>query len=232
MSRHKSICLMMLCSTLFISCNFSNKKNIEISKNDESIKTIINNVSDTIKYKFRNHKLIEINLTQVESEKIYRKKYFLNNNLLEKLEYNVGNFGLGVMKNESDNEKFITLSFLNDLESNKSYYVKENMNIDVFFSKINNKQFINLYKNFSIQSQKEQYLIIKQSKPIKLYDTKTFKIVKEANEIVFDYIRDVKILKDQYFSKISLYSFDNEVLKHKEYFINLKEINSYVELAD
>ncbi|OWP75930.1 hypothetical protein, partial [Flavobacterium oreochromis] len=56
-------------------------------------------VSDTIKYKFCDNKLIEIYLTQIESEKIYRKKYFLRNNLLEKLEYNIGNFGLGVMKN-------------------------------------------------------------------------------------------------------------------------------------
>lgn len=222
----------MLCLTLFLSCNFNNKKNKEISKNDESIKTIINNVSDTIKYKFRDNKLIEIYLTQIESEKIYRKKYFLKNNLLEKLEYNIGNFGLGVMKNESDNEKFITLSFLNDLDSNKDYYIKENMNLDIFFSKINNKQFVNFFKNFNIQSQNEQYLIIKQSKPIKLYDTKTFKIVKEENEIVFDYLRDVKILKDKYFSKISLYTIHDEVLKNEEYFINLKEINSYVELAD
>lgn len=66
----------MLCLTLFLSCNFNNKKNKEISKNDESIKTIINNVSDTIKYKFRDNKLIEIYLTQIESEKIYRKNIF------------------------------------------------------------------------------------------------------------------------------------------------------------
>ncbi|OWP75931.1 hypothetical protein [Flavobacterium oreochromis] len=106
------------------------------------------------------------------------------------------------------------------------------MNIDIFFSKINKKDFVNLFENFDIQSQNKQYLIIKQSKPIKLYDIKALKIVKEIDEIVFDYKRDVKILKDQYFSKISLYSVHDEVLKNEEYFINLKEINSYVELAD
>lgn len=226
---------------LLASCKNKHLNNEIIEDTVEKEDSLVNNVfnvHDTLKYYYKENKILKVKNISLDESKIYTKIYCINNdNEFDMTQYNHGKYGLGLMKNEPDVEKYTTQFF--KLEVDGDMYFMDLFNLDVFLSKLNYQSFPKMLEQYRSLTKVEHALSLKQNKerPIKLYDTKTEKFLKTESEIGFDYLREIKIdtIKNKYFAKIALYlDYNVEEGRYdtEQYLIDLKEINSYSELIN
>lgn len=119
-------------------------------------------------------------------------------------------------------------------------YAIDLFNIDLLFVKIDNDSFIKPLSNFDYKKEaiyiEQSDLYLEKPSNIKLYSLNDFKsIVYSENAILFNYLRDFKIIKKdgkkRYFVKINVLENEGSNIAG-EYYIDLKEVAMFASVQD